>query len=71
MGSIFSKATQSFGLVKPNVIWKLTNKAKYTNEINGGVIIFFRKFDNKIFLNLLAWLWTIWKESTQEKGHNQ
>ena len=27
----------------------------------------FRKFDD-IFLNKLAQLWTIWKESIQEKG---
>ena len=28
----------------------------------------FRKFDNKIFLNYLTWLWAIRKESIQEKG---
>ena len=36
--------------------------------LNGSLIMFFTKFKNNILLNSLAWLWTIWKESIQEKG---
>ena len=51
MFSTFSKATQPFDFIKPNVIWKLGNKVKYISQINGGVIMLFRKFEKNIFLN--------------------
>ena len=38
---------------------------------DGGLIMFLgRKFENKIFLNYLAWFWAIWKEY-KKKEHNQ
>ena len=36
---------------KAHVIRKLAYKVKYTSQINGGLIMFFFKFENKIFLN--------------------
>ena len=48
---IFSKGTQPFDFIKPNVIQKLAYKVKYINQINGCLIIFFL---NLIFLNYLA-----------------
>ena len=46
MGSLFSKATQPSDFIKPNVIRKLAYKVKYIGQINGGLIMFFRKFEN-------------------------
>ena len=63
--SIFSKGTQPFDFIKRTVIWKLGYKGKYISQINGGLIMFFK---NKILLNELARMWTIWKESIPETG---
>ena len=38
---MFSKATQPFDFIKPNVIEKLDEKLKYISEINEGLIMFF------------------------------
>ena len=36
---------------------------RWTDELDwGGLIMFFQKFEKKIFLNNLAWLWVIWKK---------
>ena len=48
MWSIFTKATQSLDFIKPNLIRKLAHKVKYINQINGVLIMFFQKFENKI-----------------------
>ena len=48
MWSIFAKATQSLDFIKPNLIRKLAHKVKYINQINGVLIMFFQKFENKI-----------------------
>ena len=37
----FSKGTQPFDFIKPNVIGKLALKVKYNSQINGGLIMFF------------------------------
>ena len=49
MFSIFSKAVQPYDFIKPNVIQKLAYKVKYISQINGGLIMFFRKLKNKVF----------------------
>ena len=41
MRDIFSKATQSFGFIKPNAIRKLVCKVKYISEIKRGLNMFF------------------------------
>ena len=46
MCSIFSKVTQSFGFMKPNIIRKLPLKVKYISDINGDLIMHFGKFDD-------------------------
>ena len=46
----------------------------WTPSAKMKVWLCFWKFENKIFLNYLAWLWAIWKESIQEnkkKEYNQ
>ena len=53
MCSIFSKATQLQDFIKPNVIRKLAYKVKYISQINGGLIMFFRKFKDQIFFKLV------------------
>ena len=53
MCSIFSKATQLQDFIKPNVIRKLAYKVKYISQINGGLIMFFRKFKDRIFFKLV------------------
>ena len=40
------EATQPFDFIKPNVIRKFGIKLKYISQINGGLIMFFRKFEN-------------------------
>ena len=40
MISISSKGTQTLDFIKPNIIWKLTNKVKYIIHINGALIMF-------------------------------
>ena len=32
-------------LIKPSVVRKLANKVKYISQINGGLIVFYRKFE--------------------------
>ena len=48
MFGIFSKAIQPYDFIKRSAIRKLTCKIKYI-RINGGLIMFFWKFENKIF----------------------
>ena len=53
--NIFSKGTQTFNFMKPNVIWKLSYRVKYINKINGDFRFHvFWKFKNKIFLNSIV-----------------
>ena len=49
MCSTFSKITQSFDFIKPKVIRKLVHKVQYITQTNGGLIIFFQKFEKNIF----------------------
>ena len=66
MGSLFSKATQPSDFIKPNVIRKLAYKVKYIGQINGGLIMFFRKFEN-------SWLYCekYGMNQYKKKEHNQ
>ena len=43
---IFSKGTQSFNFIKHNTIWKLACKVKCISQSNGGLLMFFRNFEN-------------------------
>ena len=65
--SIFSKGTEPFDYTKSNIIWKLTFNIKYINQINGGLILFFKN-SRIFFFNWLVWLWTIWKVSIFKTG---
>ena len=70
MFCIFSKAIQPYDFIKPNVIQKLAYEVKYISQINGGLIMFFRKFKNKIFY---SWLdcEQYGKNQNKKKEHNQ
>ena len=47
--SICSKGTQPFDFIKRKAICKLADKVECNSQINGGLIMFFWKFENKIF----------------------
>ena len=69
--SIFSKSTQPFDFIRRNIIWKLTYKVKYINEINEVLIIFFANSGIRFFK--LSWLdcEQYGKNQNEEKEHNQ
>ena len=48
---MFSKGTQSFDFIKPNVIRKLAHKVKYIDQINSGLIMIFRNPRVRFFFN--------------------
>ena len=76
----YAKKIKNIHLVDPEkMCHRQTDKQtdRWTNEQNsfyrtpsvkmGKFDHVFQKFENKIFLNYLAWLWAIWKESIQNK----
>ena len=48
------KATQPFSFIKPTIIKKLAYEVEYITQINGGLIKFFWKFENKSFFELVG-----------------
>ena len=68
MSSTFSKTTQPFDFIKPNVTWKLANKVKYISQINGGLIRFFLEIPEEHFLKLVGSIVNNMKRINTRKG---
>ena len=68
MSSTFSKTTQPFDFIKPNVTWKLANKVKYISQSNGGLIRFFLEIPEEHFLKLVGSIVNNMKRINTRKG---
>ena len=65
--SMFSKDTKPFHFIKRNIIWKLTSKVKYIDQINGGLIMFLGNLKVRFSLRLVGSIVKIWKEWRQKE----